>query len=59
MKIRVQGTEEECRSFAEDMKKFYDVRSISAFYANRRNNHYSNEGRLYCEICSRVRDNKT
>ena len=58
MKIRIQGTEEECRSFAKDMKKIYDVRSISAFYANRRNNQYSNEGRLYCEICSRVRDNR-
>ena len=58
MKIRIQGSEEECCSFVEYMKRFYDVRYVSTFYANTRKNHYSNEGRLYCEICSRVRDNK-
>lgn len=50
MKVRIQGTEEECLSFAEDMKHYYDVRYISTFYANTRNNKYSKEGRIYCEF---------
>ena len=50
MKVRIQGTKDECLTFAEDMKHYYDVRYISGFYANTRKNNYSKEGRLYCEF---------
>lgn len=53
MKIRIMGTPEECETFKKliiaTVPKQY-IRSISGFYANRRNNEYSNEGRIYCEF---------
>ncbi len=51
MKIRIQGTENECASFAADLKRLYNVRSISTFYPNRGNKTaFTTEGRVYCEL---------
>lgn len=53
MKIRVMGTEEECRAFVQMVKKTVPksyIRNISNFYPNVRKCAYSNEGRVYMDI---------
>lgn len=54
MKIRIMGTEEECRDFVKMVRQSVPdsyIRSISNFYKNdRRKNMYSNEGRVYIDI---------
>lgn len=51
MKIRIQGTEEECTAFAENLKRLFDVSSISTFYPNRGGKTaFTTEGRVYCEL---------
>lgn len=53
MKIRIMGTPQECETFRQlilaTVPKQY-IRSISSFYPNRRQNEFSNEGRIYCEF---------
>lgn len=53
MKIRVMGTESECKSFAKFARESIpseNLRSISSYYPNRRTGEYSNEGRIYIEV---------
>ena len=50
MKIRLTGTEEEIEAYADDLKMYYDVISVSSFYPNTRKAKESKEGSCYCEV---------
>lgn len=50
MKIRITGTKEELDLFIQELKKHFDVISISSFYANTRKVIESKEGRIYIEV---------
>lgn len=46
LKIRVEGTQEEINWLVEGLRKTYDVRSVSKFYANRSGETF----RVYVEV---------
>ena len=50
MKIRLTGTKEETKAFAEHLDAKYEVVSISEFYPNTRKNLKSKEGRVYVDV---------
>lgn len=49
MKIRITGLQEECDKFVEDLRIYYDLVNVSAFYPNTRKQKESKEGRVYIE----------
>ena len=55
MKIRITGTREESINFANELSKYFDITSISAFYPNNRKCLFSNEGRIYIEISNNIK----
>ena len=53
MKLRVMGTEAECKKFVAICVKMIPsgyLRNISDFYPNNRKSMYSNEGRVYIDV---------
>ena len=58
MKIRIEGTKEECLKLADDLSLYYDIRSISEFYPNTRKNTFSKEGRMYIAMFMEYIDEK-
>jgi hypothetical protein len=49
LKIRITGLQEECDKFVEDLRIYYDLVNVSAFYPNTRKQKESKEGRVYIE----------
>jgi len=53
MKIRIMGTEAECKKFVaviiKNVPEGY-IRNISKWYRNERKSMYSNEGRVYIDL---------
>lgn len=50
MKIRVEGTPEECSAMAAVLKTVFDVKSVSKFYPNARNSVADFDGRQYVTL---------
>lgn len=50
MKIRLTGTNDETKDFIEELKKNFEIISISEFYPNTRKVKESKEGRTYIEL---------
>lgn len=50
MDLRIMGTKEECRAFTDMVRKTVpesSIKSISGWYANKRKDEFSTEGRVY------------
>ena len=56
MKVRLEGTREECGDMVRDMEWRYSVISVSEFYPNR---NWENIGRMYLEVLQSKQNERT